>query len=129
MMLKRGFGNAESDNAMFLALFESFGKHETLVGRGGGARGYETARLVRVVHMLLFVAYGVQHARTIEELEAISQNMGHETLEITLRYYAKQAGDDVKRLVTGLSRGHISESDEELFREFEAFKKWRNPKR
>lgn len=51
------------------------------------------------------------------------------TLEITLRYYAKQAGDDVKRLVTGLSQGHISESDEELFREFEAFKKWRNPKR
>lgn len=69
--------------------------------------------------------YGVKHAQTVEELKAISQNMGHESLSITDRLYSQLAGNEVKRVVVGLSRKQEKISNEELYKEFLEFKKWR----
>lgn len=72
-----------------------------------------------------YAVYGLKNARTIEELKAISQNMGHDNVYTTDRFYGKFASDDVKEIIIGLSQaGNKNSSDEELFREFLAFKKW-----
>ena len=52
--------------------------------------------------------------------------MGHESLGITDRLYGKLAGNDVKDVVIGLSREEPKMSEDELFLEFIAFKKWLN---
>lgn len=55
--------------------------------------------------------------------------MGHETTEITERYYSKFARKDVKRIVKGnkgLGNSSVEFDEETLkeFREFQAFKQW-----
>ena len=71
----------------------------------------------------------MQQAETMAQFKAYSQNMGHETTEVTERYYSRFARKDVKRIVTGkVKEGAISEMDEDTlkeFREFQAFMKWK----
>lgn len=55
--------------------------------------------------------------------------MGHETTEITERYYSKFARKDVKCIVKGnkgLGNSSVEFDEETLkeFREFQAFKQW-----
>jgi integrase len=72
--------------------------------------------------------YIAKASATYEEFKAYSQNMGHETTEITEKYYSRFAQKDVKRIVTGqVNKNEFTELGEvELkeFREFQAFKKW-----
>jgi hypothetical protein len=69
--------------------------------------------------------YGVKHAKTTEKVKAFSQNMMHETMEITDRLYGLLAGDDVKNTITHLrEKSEISSEHEELFRDFLSFIKW-----
>jgi hypothetical protein len=74
-------------------------------------------------------------SETYEEFKAYSQNMGHETTEITERYYSKFAREDVKRIVTNRGREvdeRIHDLDQETLREFQEFldfKKWLNRKK
>ena len=56
-------------------------------------------------------------------LKAISQNMGHESIDITDRLYGRLGWNDVKDIITRISHSEIRTSDEELFRGFMAFKK------
>lgn len=67
-------------------------------------------------------------SRTYSEFKAYSQNMGHETTEITERYYARLSGSDVKKVVTqaGSQVDGAALAAEEMreFREFQAYKAW-----
>lgn len=68
--------------------------------------------------------YGVKNAKTVEELKAISQNMGHDSFEVTDRLYGELANDDVKDIITGFAKNQVDEADEKSYQEFLAFKKW-----
>jgi integrase len=72
--------------------------------------------------------YIAKISATYEEFKAYSQNMGHETTEITEKYYSRFANKDVKRIVTRKDikeRGIFPEMDEETLREFEEFKAYK----
>jgi len=69
--------------------------------------------------------YGVKVSQKTEEYKVFSQNMGHESMDITDRLYGKLAGDDVKKIIMTFSENTLPEpGDKELFRQFSAFKKW-----
>ena len=51
--------------------------------------------------------------------------MVHEKMEITDRLYGRLAGEDVKETINNLGEtGKLSPEDEEIFKQFLAFKKW-----
>lgn len=45
------------------------------------------------------VVFGLKMAKTMDELKAISQNVMHESIEITEKIYAELSGGDVKRVI------------------------------
>ena len=61
--------------------------------------------------------YAVKKATDIEEFKAYSQNMMHESMEITDRLYGRLNGDDVKAVITNKSSSSNSER-EALFNDF-----------
>ena len=46
--------------------------------------------------------YGVKHARTVEELKAVSQNLMHSSVSITDGLYGNLTSDDVNNVITRL---------------------------
>jgi integrase/recombinase XerD len=72
--------------------------------------------------------YGVKNAKTTEKFKAFSQNMMHESMEITDRLYAGLASDDVREIISSMGGEVESKKDEELFKHFIAFKKWMDEK-
>ena len=69
--------------------------------------------------------FGVKAAKTIEDFKAFSQNMMHESMEITDRLYGRLAGDNVKMKISTMSiQSDQNGTDEELFNQFMAFQKW-----
>lgn len=74
--------------------------------------------------------YGVKTAKTIEEYKAFSQNMMHESMEITDRLYGKLARNDVKTIINRLSSmPKKNVEDLELLEQFRDFLDWREDKR
>lgn len=64
--------------------------------------------------------YAVKQAKDIEQFKAYSQNMMHESMEITDRLYGRLSGDDVKAVI--LNESSKNEDDREaLFRDFLAW--------
>jgi hypothetical protein len=61
---------------------------------------------------------------TIEKFIVFSQTMMHESMEITDRLYAGLASDDVKEVISNLGGKVEGGEDEELFKQFIAFKTW-----
>lgn len=47
--------------------------------------------------------WGVKHARTIAELKAVSQNLMHESIEITDGIYGNLTGEDTRKIISGLT--------------------------
>jgi integrase len=47
--------------------------------------------------------YGVKHARTIAELKAVSQNLMHESIQITDGIYGNLTNEDARRVLAGLA--------------------------
>lgn len=69
--------------------------------------------------------YGVKSVKTIEEFKAFSQNMMHESMEITDRLYGRLAGDDVRETIFSLGEDAPPKKlDEDIFMKFLAFQKW-----
>jgi len=50
--------------------------------------------------------FGLQHARTLADYKAVSQNLMHENIQITDSIYADLVGSEVKTRVTGLGSSH-----------------------
>lgn len=66
--------------------------------------------------------FGVKAATSIEEFKAFSQNMMHESMEITDRLYGRLAGDDVREVILGFPReGRREHYMEDILKEFKAF--------
>ncbi|KAA3642793.1 MAG: hypothetical protein DWQ07_19910 [Chloroflexi bacterium] len=70
--------------------------------------------------------YGIKHVKTIKEFKAFSQNMMHESMEITDRLYGQLAHDDVRKAIMELTNNNegISTEDQKLYSEFVAFRNW-----
>lgn len=68
--------------------------------------------------------FGVKAAKTVEDFKAFSQNMMHESMEITDRLYGRLASDEVKNTIQNLGIDNPNQDDQELFRQFLAYKKW-----
>ncbi|MDH5506236.1 MAG: site-specific integrase [Anaerolineae bacterium] len=75
--------------------------------------------------------YGVKRVSTLEEYKAFSQNMGHDTLEVTDRIYGRLGGEDVRGIISRLERKSSEpESDKEkLFEEFTEYLEWKARKK
>ena len=74
--------------------------------------------------------YGVKSVTSIEEFKAFSQNMMHESMEITDRLYGRLARNDVRKVISSLGGNQKAEPvDEELFEQFLEFQAWRNQRR
>ena len=73
--------------------------------------------------------FAVKQAENIEEFKAYSQNMMHESMEITDRLYGRLSGEDVKAVVKGVNKS-VSKDREAIFEEmltwFETTKKTQN---
>ena len=57
--------------------------------------------------------FGVKAAKTIEEFKAFSQNMMHESMEITDRLYGQLGSEDIKRTISNLSISNDNAGSEE----------------
>lgn len=69
--------------------------------------------------------FGVKQAKTVEEFKAFSQNMMHESMEITDRLYGRLARDDVHAAINRIGAREGRDSDEDrLYKDFLAFRKW-----
>ena len=70
--------------------------------------------------------YGVKVARTIEEFKAFSQNMRHESMEITDRLYGRLANDDIRKTISQFrEKDSEGNEDEKLFNQFREFQEWK----
>lgn len=69
--------------------------------------------------------YGIKAAKIMEEFKAFSQNMMHESMEITNRLYGRLANDDVRKTIGELSAdSEKNQNKEEEFAQFREFKRW-----
>ena len=68
------------------------------------------------------IYYGIIMARTVRELIAISINVGHETLDTTLREYANLAPEEVHEIILNLSKEEIGNAiPRDLYEKFKDF--------
>ncbi len=73
-----------------------------------------------------FVQFAMSHAKTIEDYLAFSLIVIHSGMEITDQFYSVLNDDQIKNRVSSLGENDIkAENNQGLFREFEAFQKWK----
>ncbi len=72
--------------------------------------------------------FGVKAAKTIEEFKAFSQNMMHESMEITDRLYGKLASNDIKEVISKFRENKLGSDEDRLLAQFSEFLKWRKSK-
>ena len=68
--------------------------------------------------------YGVKHAKTLEEFKAFSQNMMHESMNITDSLYGRLAEDDIKNAISGMEEINTNSADGEIYEKFLEFMAW-----
>ena len=72
--------------------------------------------------------FGVKTAKTIEEFKAFSQNMMHESMEITDRLYGKLATNDIKYVISRFGESDLENNEDRLLAQFSEFLKWKRSK-
>lgn len=68
--------------------------------------------------------FGVKHAKTIEEFKAFSQNMMHESMNITDSLYSRLATDDIKEAIFGMEETKGKIENNEMYNKFTEFMRW-----
>ena len=72
------------------------------------------------------VHYGMQHSQTIADYKAVSMNVMHSSMEITDEYYSVLNDSEQQNRIKNLShQTKRTDNQEDLFREFEAFREWK----
>ncbi len=72
------------------------------------------------------VHYGMQHSQTIADYKAVSMNVMHSSMEITDEYYSVLNDSEQQNRIQNLShQTKRTDNQEDLFREFEAFQRWK----
>ena len=73
------------------------------------------------------VHYGLERSQTIADYKAVSMNVMHSNMEITDQFYSVLNENSVQNRIQNLgNKPENSQSEEELFREFLAFKRWKD---
>jgi len=68
----------------------------------------------------------MQHSQTIADYKAVSMNVMHSNTKITDQYYSVLTDKELQKRIQNLgNQPKQAESQEDLFREFEAFLKWK----
>lgn len=66
----------------------------------------------------------MKHAKNFGELKAISQNMMHESTDITDRLYGRHNNDDVRKVVLG--KKELNNNTNEIIQEFLSWRENKN---